>query len=79
MGMNDTIRTLLKKHAGLPVNVDEANKAVTFTLKPNQSFAVGYFRMFEGYMATPASMPQIGAVNADAANNGSAPGQPLNH
>jgi acyl carrier protein len=22
MGMNDTIRTLLKKHAGLPVNVD---------------------------------------------------------
>lgn len=23
MGMNDTIRTLLKKHAGLPVNVDE--------------------------------------------------------
>jgi len=23
MGMNDTIRTLLKKHAGLPVNVDD--------------------------------------------------------
>jgi acyl carrier protein len=23
MGMNDTIRNLLKKHAGLPVNVDD--------------------------------------------------------
>ncbi|MDX2094863.1 MAG: hypothetical protein SFW64_02880 [Alphaproteobacteria bacterium] len=46
----------LLKHrlAGIQrANINEKSGAVTFTLKQNQSFAAGYFRIFEGYVDTP--------------------------
>lgn len=45
---------LSTKHA---VSYDEQNGAVTFTLRQNQSFAVGYFKLFEGYVESPKMDP----------------------
>jgi len=39
MGMNDTIRTLLKKHAGLPVNVDDLADSADLYAAGLSSFA----------------------------------------
>ena len=39
MGMNDTIRTLLKKHAGLPVNVDDLANGADLYAAGLSSFA----------------------------------------
>lgn len=39
--------------AASSVSINDQNGAVSFTLKPNQSFAVGYFHVFEGYIETP--------------------------
>ncbi len=36
------------------IRFDEEREAMTFTLKPNQSFAVGYFKLFEGFVDSPA-------------------------
>ena len=47
-----------------PINFNETNGTVTFTLKTNQSFAVGYFRIFEGFMTTPSSMPAVATKSA---------------
>ncbi len=44
------------KHKLVPaqaVSIDPAAGSVVFTLKPNQSFAPGYFKTFEGYIDGP--------------------------
>jgi len=38
-------------------NLDRQTGIVHFSLKPNQSFAAGYFRTFEGRIASPAMEP----------------------
>ena len=38
---------------------DEKAGELTFTLRPNQTFAVGYFSLFEGYMETPKMDPAL--------------------
>ena len=59
--------------AGLQrASLDEAAGAITFTLRQNQSFAVGYFHVFEGYVDAPtlaelpAAAPSLDATAANA-------------
>ena len=35
------------------IHYDEDKKLVTFTLRTNQSFVVGYFEIFEGFVDSP--------------------------
>lgn len=35
------------------ISFDDATGTTTFTLRQNQSFVVGYFKLFEGYIPTP--------------------------
>ena len=44
------------------INLNEKNNAVTFTLRTNQSFAAGYFSLFEGYVPAPA-MPAVASAS----------------
>jgi hypothetical protein len=62
-------------------SVNETTGTVTFTLKQNQSFAVGYFRVFEGYIDAPTLAalpvaPPVAAATPVAASqpNGQPPG-----
>lgn len=43
---------------GQEIKLDNTANTIIFTLRLNQSFAVGYFSMFEGYIAAPA-MPAM--------------------
>lgn len=45
-----------KLAASQPLSINESG-AVTFTLRPNQSFAVGYLSVFEGYVDSPKLQP----------------------
>ncbi len=50
------------------ISYDKASGAITFTLRQNQSFAVGYFKLFEGYIDSPTMQPitiSPDAVSAD--------------
>ncbi len=50
----------------------ENNGQVSFTLKTNQTFAVGYFNTFEGYIESPkleAALPVSAASSAPAASS----------
>lgn len=65
------------KHKLVPtqaVSIDESAGSVVFTLKPNQSFAPGYFKSFEGYIDAPTltALPVVvaGAANAAQPVNG---------
>ncbi len=54
------------------VSYDDKSGTVTFSLRQNQSFSVGYFKLFEGYMESP-TLPAIVASNdpvGDAADDG---------
>jgi len=74
--------------AGLQrASFNEETGAVTFTIKPNQSFAVGYFDIFEGFIDTPTLTPlplnnpngsAVDAVNSDPSVSGdpTVPSQP---
>ena len=67
--------------AGLQrVTMDAAAGTVTFTLRQNQSFAVGYFNVFEGYVEGPTlvALPVISTNPAGGAVPlvASAPGDP---
>jgi hypothetical protein len=53
------------------IKVSDTDNTVTFTLHTNQSFAAGYFAMFEGYVATPA-MPKLDTAK-DAKADSAAP------
>lgn len=58
------------KHKLVPtqaVSIDESAGSVVFTLKPNQSFAPGYFKTFEGYIDGP-TLTALPVVVAGAAN-----------
>lgn len=58
------------------VSLDSAANAIVFTLKPNQSFAPGYFKTFEGYIDGP-TLTALPVVVAAGANVGqSMPNQP---
>lgn len=58
------------------VSIDETAESVVFTLKPNQSFAPGYFKTFEGYIDSP-TLTALPVVVAGTANAGQpALGQP---
>lgn len=60
------------KHKLVPtqvVSIDPAAGSVVFTLKPNQSFAPGYFKTFEGYIDAP-TLTALPVVVAGAANAG---------
>lgn len=46
-----------KLSASHPVSYDEQSGEITFTLRQNQSFAVGYFKLFEGYVSSPTMEP----------------------
>lgn len=46
---------------------DAETGTITFTLRQNQSFAVGYFSIFEGYVESPKLSPIV-VVNAAPAN-----------
>lgn len=50
---------------------DEPVGLIRFTLKANQSFAIGYFSMFEGYMDSPPLTPLTTAAQTP---DGQAPG-----
>lgn len=59
------------KHKLVPtqsVRLDAAASAIIFTLKPNQSFAPGYFKTFEGYIDGPTltALPVVVATGGDA-------------
>ena len=72
-----------------PVKFDEDAGTVSFTLRPNQAFVVGYFKVFEGYVDSPklgplpapdpSTMTSIG-VNSPGAVSTSVPrsGAPVN-
>jgi hypothetical protein len=55
----ETVPVKHKLAAVQPVTLDEEGGAVTFTLRPNQSFSVGYFSVFEGYVDSPKLQPVI--------------------
>jgi len=46
---------------------DMKSGTVTFTLRPNQSFAAGYMAVFEGHIASPALEPIVDPAEAAAA------------
>lgn len=58
------------------VSFDEATGSVTFTLRPNQSFGVAYFRIFEGYVegptltALPVAVPPVNGGPGSVALSG---------
>jgi hypothetical protein len=59
------------KHKLVPsqaFSFDPVAGSITFTLKPNQSFAPGYFKTFEGYIDTPTltALPVVVAAGANA-------------
>lgn len=39
------------------ISMDDVTGAVTFTLRQNQSFSLGYFSIFEGYIESPQMIP----------------------
>jgi hypothetical protein len=73
----DTVKNKLAKEQRS--HFDQATGRLTFTLKQNQTFVVGYFKTFEGFVAAPALAPlapaaaplQAGAAAsvADVENN----------
>ncbi len=48
-----------KLAANQSITTDETTGRITFTLRANQAFAVGYFHVFEGYIATPKLDPLV--------------------
>lgn len=40
-------------------NWDSENARMTFTLKQNQAFSLGYYKVFEGFVPSPAAMPGL--------------------
>ena len=56
-----------KLSANHSINYDDQSGEITFTLRQNQSFAVGYFKLFEGYVASPTmdAMPLANAATDD--------------
>lgn len=58
-----------------PIKVGEAGE-VTFTLRPNQSFSVGYLSVFEGYVDSPklqSVMAEDGNIDITALTKGAPP------
>lgn len=41
------------------IRQEEGGGPIAFTLRQNQTFAIGYFSIFEGYMDTPSKMPVL--------------------
>lgn len=59
---------------------DVGTGATVFTLKPNQTFAVGYFKIFEGYVDGPTltALPVVAPVTSGSPEEGfDGDGQPL--
>jgi len=52
---------------------DAAKGVLTFTLQQNQSFAVGYFKAFEGYVEAP----KLDALSAAPVFSAALEGEPL--
>lgn len=66
------------KHKLVPAQsmaLDPAAASIVFTLKPNQSFAPGYFKIFEGYIDAPTltALPVVIATGAVGGQPGAIP------
>lgn len=51
----DTVKNRLA--TAQPITLNKDTGSVQFTLRPNQSFSVGYFKIFEGFIDTPVIEP----------------------
>ena len=69
-----------KLAASQTVSLDDQTGAVTFTLRPNQSFSLGYLSIFEGYVESPKLQPVVadsGSIDSGVMSSGIVPPPPF--
>lgn len=62
----ETVKNKLASSQAIQLN--EETGSVRFTLRQNQSFAVGYFKIFEGFIETPTIPPIMSGVDPQGAD-----------